>query len=77
MSLLRAMSVLSSSSVRLGQRDITGRAPTLAVGHVLIAMFQFPVSMSLPKYLGTMGKITPNSNLIFEIELLELLTRDD
>jgi peptidylprolyl isomerase len=33
--------------------------------------------MSLPKYLGTMGKITPNSNLIFEIELLELLTRDD
>ncbi|SDP73031.1 peptidylprolyl isomerase [Pseudomonas reinekei] len=25
----------------------------------------------------TMGKITPNSNLIFEIELLEVLTRDD
>jgi peptidylprolyl isomerase len=25
----------------------------------------------------TMGKIPPNSNLIFEIELLEVLTRDD
>lgn len=25
----------------------------------------------------TMGAITPNSNLIFEIELLEVLTRDD
>jgi len=25
----------------------------------------------------SMGKITPNSNLIFEIELLEVLTRDD
>ena len=25
----------------------------------------------------TMGKITPNSNLVFEIELLEVLTRDD
>jgi peptidylprolyl isomerase len=25
----------------------------------------------------TMGRITPNSNLIFEIELLEVLTRDD
>ncbi|VVM70620.1 hypothetical protein PS662_01781 [Pseudomonas fluorescens] len=25
----------------------------------------------------TMGKITPNSNLIFEIELLEMLTRDE
>jgi peptidylprolyl isomerase len=25
----------------------------------------------------TMGKITPKSNLIFEIELLEVLTRDD
>jgi peptidylprolyl isomerase len=24
-----------------------------------------------------MGAITPNSNLIFEIELLEVLTRDD
>jgi peptidylprolyl isomerase len=24
-----------------------------------------------------MGKIMPNSNLIFEIELLEVLTRDD
>lgn len=25
----------------------------------------------------SMGKITPHSNLIFEIELLEVLTRDD
>jgi peptidylprolyl isomerase len=25
----------------------------------------------------TMGAIPPNSNLIFEIELLEVLTRDD
>jgi hypothetical protein len=79
------------------------RAPTLAVGHVLNAMFQFSESLSLPEIPGdqgimgmqaggkrkllvpahlaygerTMGKITPNSNLIFEIELLEVLTRDD
>jgi peptidylprolyl isomerase len=26
---------------------------------------------------GTMGSITPNSNLNFEIELLEVVTRDD
>ncbi len=25
----------------------------------------------------TIGKIMPNSNLIFELELLEVLTRDD
>jgi peptidylprolyl isomerase len=37
--------------------------------------------LSVPAHLAygerTMGKIPPNSNLIFEIELLEVLTRDD
>lgn len=35
----------------------------------------------VPAHLGygerQIGKIPPNSNLIFEIELLEVLTRDD